>query len=545
MKLSSSIGGWLASSALVIATLPLLPGGVGGPGESPLAIGSRRELFVDRYLIDTMRGTYLRPNHPVDAGSVLAFDQAWEGLYSAGYSSVVKDGPIYRLFYRGMPAGPDFGPTVYTCYADSSDGIHWRKPDLELFGRTNIILGRPAAPQIVSAEENLTVFLDARPGVPQIERYKGLGGGFDGKDEGYYALTSEDGIHWRLLQEHAVISRQNYPVPYVDTSATPCFWSEAEGCYVAYMRTWSDGGLRDGNGADYNEEVYPPSGHLRIRSVGRLTSPDFIHWSKVQMMTYGDTRPEQLYSNTTMPYFRAPQIYINLIPRIVFDRPVISPEQVADIALSYPFAYDASEIVFMTSRSRSHVYDRAFLEAYVRNGIGPEHWTSRDHYPTVNVVPTGPTEMSFYTDANLAQPTNHLERFVLTTDRFASVYAPFGGGEFTTRPLVFAGRTLLVNYSTSVAGGIRVEIQDAAGRPIPGFGLEDSIERVGNEIERPMAWKSGAIAVRRGWTGEPDNRRNIVATVWKGGEDIGRLAGTTIRLHFVMKEADLYALRFR
>ena len=129
--------------------------------------------------------------------------------------------------------------------------------------------------------------------------------------------------------------------------------------------------------------------------------------------------------------------------------------------------------------------------------------------------------------ANYAQPTCHLQRYTLRTDRFASVNAPFQGGEFTTRPLTFAGRGLYINYSTSVAGGIRVEIQDGAGRPIPGFGLADSIEMIGNEIEQAVAWKSGASPIRQSWRGEPDQtRRDVEYLSWKGGADIARLAGT-------------------
>lgn len=186
------------------------------------------------------------------------------------------------------------------------------------------------------------------------------------------------------------------------------------------------------------------------------------------------------------------------------------------------------------------------MAAFVRNDIGPENWTSRENYPALNVVPTGPNEMSFYVLANYAQPTCHLQRYTLRTDRFASVYAPFEGGEFTTRTLTFTGGSLFINYSTSVAGGMRVEIQDASGRPIPGFSLADSIEMVGNEIEQAVAWKPGAVAVRRAWEGEPDQTQRAVESVlWKGGTDVSRLAGTPIRLRFVMKEADLFALRFR
>jgi hypothetical protein len=35
------------------------------------------------------------------------------------------------------------------------------------------------------------------------------------------------------------------------------------------------------------------------------------------------------------------------------------------------------------------------------------------------------------------------------------------------------------------------------------------------------------------------------AVQWKGDAALERLAGTPVRLRFVMKDADLYALRFR
>lgn len=523
------------------------PGQPANP-EEIRGIGGRLELFVDRYLIDTMSGTDLRLNPPVDAGTVLAFDRAWEGQY-ANYATVIKDGPIYRLYYDGMPIEPDGGPYEVTCYAESRDGIRWTKPDLELNGHTNVILTRD---NFVPAEVDFTPFLDTRPGVPQTERYKALGGWFDhmrdlpNAPHGYLALASEDGIHWRKMQDQAVITLEgNYPHPYVDATQVPVFWSESEHCYVAYVRTWADGGTPGDGGAGYNPLAYPKPGNIRIRSTGRATSSDFIHWSKLEMMTYGGTPPDQLYNNNTSPYFRAPHLYISLGPRNLFDRPVITPEEAASIGVAYDQSYDASEVIFMTSRGGTQ-YDRTFMEAYIRNDIGPENWASRNSYPALNVVPTGPDEMSFYVVANYAQSTCHLQRYILRTDRFASVHAPFAGGEFRTRPLTFAGRSLFLNYSTSILGSIRVEIEDAAGHPLPGFGLADSIELVGNKIEQAAGWKSGAVAIRRSWTAEPDQtRRQAEYTFWQGGADLSRLSGTPIRLHFVMKEADLYALRFR
>jgi hypothetical protein len=61
-----------------------------------------------------------------------------------------------------------------------------------------------------------------------------------------------------------------------------------------------------------------------------------------------------------------------------------------------------------------------------------------------------------------------------------------------TKPLVFAGGPFVLNYSTSAAGSIRVEVQDADGTPIPGFTLDEFPERYGDEIEGVMKWESGA-----------------------------------------------------
>jgi hypothetical protein len=164
-------------------------------------------------------------------------------------------------------------------------------------------------------------------------------------------------------------------------------------------------------------------------------------------------------------------------------------------------------------------YQRTFMEAFIRPGLDPGNWASRAGLTALGVVPTGPGEMSLYKQAHYAQPSCHLVRYTLRTDGFASVNAPYRGGEFVTKTLTFVGRELVVNLSTGAAGGMRVELQDASGKPLPGFSLADAVEQVGDEIERVLRWKAGG--------------------------EVGGLAGTPVRLRFVMQDADLYSLRFR
>ena len=89
----------LAASTLVL----LLTATCGRPTDvRPLEIGARRELFVDQYLIDTMHDVRLVLHTPRDEGIVVRFDQPWEGPF-CGYCTVIQDGPLYRLYYRGLP----------------------------------------------------------------------------------------------------------------------------------------------------------------------------------------------------------------------------------------------------------------------------------------------------------------------------------------------------------------------------------------------------------------------------------------------------------
>ena len=178
---------------------------------------------------------------------------------------------------------------------------------------------------------------------------------------------------------------------------------------------------------------------------------------------------------------------------------------------------DCSDAVLLTSRGGA-TYDRTFMEAFLRPGLGLENWVSRSNYPALNIVETGPGEMSFYVIRNYGQPSIYLRRYTLRPDGFASIHAPYRGGEMVTRPLRFTGSRLLLNYSTSAPGGVRVEIQSASGAVIPGFALSDAAESIGDRIERAVAWKTG--------------------------EDVSPLAGQSVRLRFSLKDADLYALRF-
>ena len=93
------------------------------------------------------------------------------------------------------------------------------------------------------------------------------------------------------------------------------------------------------------------------------------------------------------------------------------------------------------------------------------------------------------------------------------------GGEVITKPIVFKGNALHLNFASSSAGQVRVEIQSADGKPIKGFSLDECHDVFGDTTDRAVSWK--------------------------GDADLGALAGQAIRLRFSLNDAHLYAYQFQ
>ncbi|MEO5802998.1 MAG: hypothetical protein ABIR24_05675 [Verrucomicrobiota bacterium] len=451
-------------------------------------LGSRRELFVDHFLIEKLQNAKLKMHEPRREGVAIKFDKPWEGGFSC-YFTVIKDGELYRMWYRGLPVAIKDGIGDSTCYAESKDGINWTKPNLGLFEvagtRDNnvVFTDEPFA-------HNFSPFLDGRPKVSVDEKYKAVAGYMKG---GLYAFKSPDGIHWSKMQPGPVFTNGIFD------SQNVAFWSAAEKQYVCYYRTYKK---FDGKGC---------------RWISRTTSKDFINWDQDVDMEFGDTPPEELYTNGTHPYFRAPHIYIALAKRWFPGKVAVSAVEAKSLVDNPKYRNSSSDSIFMTTRGGNH-YERSFLEAFIRPGSTAEDWIARDNTPALGVVPANAREMFIYRGSHYAQPSAHLARYTLRTDGFISVNAPYAGGELLTKPFKFSGGKLEINFATSAAGGVRVEIQDENGEPIPGYELADCPEMSGDEIDRVVAWTSGP--------------------------DVHKLAEKIVRLRFVMKDADLYSLRF-
>jgi hypothetical protein len=484
------------------------------PAALPVDIGSRLELLVDEFLIESMSGgARLELHHPVRREVVFRTDAPWEGNACA-YNSVFEDGGLFRLYYHGLhyrhsgpPAQALADHAGVLCCAESDDGLEWRRPDLGLhdFGGSkanNIILTAECLEEVGGDPVHTAVFKDRNPDCPADERYKIVCLGT--RPTGLYGLRSADGVNFSLMSRAPIITEGAFD------SQNLAFWDPGRQEYREYHR-----GFRDDT-----------------RDILTSTSRDFLHFPAPQWLEYPGAPREQLYINQIQPYYRAPHIFLGFPARYT-DRGWSDPmlalpgldERLARAKEHPRYGTALTDALFMTSRDG--VTFKRWPEAFIRPGPRRRgSWVYGDNFifwgmvQTPSQVEDAPDEISLYATDDYWEGTyTSMRRYSLRVDGFVSAAAPPSGGEVLTRPIIFNGGSLALNAETSGAGSVQVEIQTAAGRPIDGYALAAC----------PPIFC--------------DDLRHIVR--WKGnGGDLRPLAGKPIRLRFVLSDADLYSFQF-
>ena len=88
-----------------------------------------------------------------------------------------------------------------------------------------------------------------------------------------------------------------------------------------------------------------------------------------------------------------------------------------------------------------------------------------------------------------------------------------------TKPIRFTGSNLELNFSASAAGSVRVELlHGQVDLAIEGYGLDDCIQLLGDDLDRTVRWTHGA--------------------------DVSQFSGALVRLRFSLQDADVYSFRF-
>ncbi len=479
-------------------------------------IGTQRELFVDDALTDRLTGgAQLRLHHPDAREAAIVHDAPWEGNDSM-FHTVFKDGDLYRMYYRGWqvtvtPTSVDTEQVPVMCYAESTDGIHWRKPELglqEFHGSkaNNILLLGGKFAGVNVRVEGTAVFKDENPAAAPDARYKTLLNSVE--PHGLLAFKSPDGLHWSPMSTTPVMTGPGFD------SQNLAFWDPAIGAYRAYWR--------------------PVLGEVKgtVRGIRTATSKDFLHWEHEADLAYGSAPLEHLYTNVVKPYYRAPQLLLGFPTRYVdrgwSDTMRALPDATNRVmrAKEHPrYGTAVTETAFMAGRDG--VTFKRWPDAFIRPGIErPGTWQYGEGYTawqfveTKSALPGAPNELSFYVSEGCwVGQADTMRRYTLRIDGFVSLEAPIGGGEWISKPLRFSGKQLSLNLATSAVGSVQVEIEDEDGKPLPGYALADCQPTYGDTLARTVAWQHGA--------------------------DVSALANRPVRLKFVVQEGDLYSFQFQ
>ncbi|MCL4851526.1 MAG: hypothetical protein KJZ78_09090, partial [Bryobacteraceae bacterium] len=525
-----------------------------------LAVGSRKQLFIDYKFIEASDGITLRAGVPYQTREILVTtDQPWEkGLGIQSYSTVLKEDGKVRLWYSvsgidgkqdpqepGPPghfrpgSGEEDGEPPFSgvAYAESNDGLHFRKPVLGLVARAgsrdnNFVL--PPDPSVVKLGGG-SVLRDENPNCPPAERYKSWtdfsgrrGSGLKGPHRVWY---SADGLRWKLYETPATGLRSS------DTQPT-WFWDPRIGRYVGYAREWVRHSDVQGEGGDFG---------MRMASYNE--SDDMLHWDSAMVALAPDERdfaaaprpvvdiaktrvlghdlvlgkrlvptsPMDMYGPGVFRYTEADGVYIALTPvhHHWYTTTTATQPSTADVQLS-------------VSRDARHFQRAPGRQPFLSVGLSST-FDSKWVWPMPNPVRMADELWIYYVGSNkdhnsdldpaATKPITAISRAILRLDGFMSAEAAHEGGWLITPPVVFEGSRLELNLDTGAGGVARVELLDEMGKPIPGYGLMDADELNGNSIRMPVSWK--------------------------GKADVGSLAGKSVRLHIRMRAARLYAFQFK
>jgi hypothetical protein len=468
------------------------------PVEQP---APRTLLLVDDHHVIYRSGTerVVRPFDRYPQNPVIRDrERPWE--VALAWTSVYRDPSTgrYQLWYQAYAGreARDRTHRVVVCYAESTDGLHFDKPDLGLFGfndvkQTNIVLIGNGG---TSDRYTNAVVVDPDPLDPG-RRYKMATYDFavDAGQEypGLCMVFSPDGIHWTKHPQAPLLrttyGRHDEPLPTRGepgrewdlplsmSDALDIFYDPRRQAYAIYGKMWIDG----------------PSGAMRWKhALGRTESRDGVHWSTPQLVLAPDEFDPPWVEFHTAPVFYYQDCYFALIQ--ILNR--AEGGGVIDIEL----AISRDGLTWQRPFRQPHVLPRSEQAGAFDSGS-----------IFTNATPIVlPDEIRFYYGAYSQGATgadNHthcsgIGLATLPLDRFAGL-RPLARSDQPTlkKPLVGVGQVTLkpvdltrvgaiqINADAS-QGAIRCELLDVGGYRVPGYGRDEAVPRSGDSLRHAAAW---------------------------------------------------------
>jgi hypothetical protein len=158
-------------------------------------------LFESRTCIGSLTGkvSSVQGRSTLHEDPVLVGDNEGDGSGVSIYGSVIRESGLFRMWYQAWPRDWHGIDVALVGYAESDDGIEWRKPPIDLPGPDRL------APNLTNLSMHApSVFVD--PEAPPEARYRATGhlgkGNSGGHPDltltGYYTAHSPDGLDWKL-----------------------------------------------------------------------------------------------------------------------------------------------------------------------------------------------------------------------------------------------------------------------------------------------------------------------------------------------------------
>ena len=481
---------------------PLAADGVAAPARGAIQLTPGSHLLIDDYLIAESKALTRTTHQPETlADPIIRKEERWHEM-PLFYQQVLRDPDtgLFRMWYNIRNNDPE----MWTCYAyaESDDGVHWRRPNLGLIdvgGSTenNIVFNpKGIAFGAFLVDEGQDVADPSRRYKMAYAHHTSVGGTVFG---GICVAFSPDGLHWTEYEQNPVIVDKGWDPQrkrYRDYTAPGDIM---DGCWDPLRKRYLLGTEAYSSPEDRYQGKDVEAGEFR-RLVTQTESDDFIHWTQPHRTVIADPAEAGIWEFYGMkPQVRG-NLYLGFL-RVLRDDLNADPDGPG-------WGIGWTELCTSRDGESWTRYREPFLD---RN---PEPGTfDHAHAWFGDCVTVGDQEYIYYGgyDQGHKVGSRQIGLGFLRKDGFVSRDAGTTPGHLRTHLLTLSGSGITVN--AEVEDDLRVRVLDAGGKPLPGFDWDDCQPIRGDSVRHAVEW-SGNLA---------------------------DLKETPIRLEFALQKAKLYA----